>query len=423
MGKKALFALFGAMITALAAGAAEKSSALQLVDMAKGASDKLPEAIHNTFTEQQLKQGTAWTGQGADFFFALEASSIPMLYVDDAPGPQMRPVPNSNLWYTTALVTDLGKLHSFYYLVNSEKFGGVLDMPAFAPLSYLLPGVKEGKLSDRITHTSKIYEGMTSEYQIYVPNDYNPNVPAALMVFQDGAGYATRNPDHGVLNVVDNLIHDKKIPVMICVFINPGKVGSKAMRSIEYDTVSDTYDRYLRDEILADVSAKYNIRKDAYSRAIAGLSSGGICAFNAAWFMPDQFSRVLSWIGSFTSIQWHQEPQLTEGGQDYPFKILREPHRNIRVWLQDGSNDLVNQFGSWPMANLTMANALKLKGYDFHLSFGHGTHNPGQGAAELPDEMLWLWRDYDPAKTEQTYQMDDAEKQKPFFRVATLNRQ
>jgi enterochelin esterase family protein len=132
---------------------------------------------------------------------------------------------------------------------------------------------------------------------------------------------------------------------------------------------------------------------------------------------------VLSWIGSFTSIQWQETPELREGGQDYPDKILREPHRNIRVWLQDGANDQENpRFGSWPMANIRMANALKLKGYDFHFTFGKGTHNPGQGAAEFPEEMIWLWRDYNPEKTDQTYQMDDDEKSKPLFRVAALTR-
>jgi len=446
MGKTALIPLCGIFLLSLHPAAAEKLTAVQLVDLAKESSDKLPQAIHDTFPEAQLKQGSAWAGQGNDFFFAVESNAMPMLYIDDAPGPQMRTINGTNLWFTTALITELGRLHSFYYLVNSIRFGGRLDMPAFGPLSYLLPGVKEGRLSDKITHTSKIYDGMKSDYWIYVPNEYNPSTPAALMVFQDGSGYATRNPDHGVLNVVDNLIHQKKIPAMICVFINPGKIGDSSgtptynfvkaysdkwhrtlddsMRSTLYDTVSDRYARFLRDEILADVASKYNIRKDAYSRAIAGLSSGGICAFNAAWFMPDQFSRVLSWIGSFTSIQWKEDPQNPDGGQDYPEKVLREPHRNLRVWLQDGANDQENpNYGSWPTANIRMANALKLKNYDFHFSFGKGTHNPGQGAAELPEEMIWLWRDYDPAKTEQTYVLEDAEKSKPLFRVNSLARE
>jgi enterochelin esterase family protein len=265
------------------------------------------------------------------------------------------------------------------------------------------------------------------------------------MVFQDGIWYTDREGNNPALNVIDNLIAQKKIPVMICLFIKPGVIGDSpgtptynfvkayserwhrtlddSMRSTLYDTVSDRYVRFLRDEVLADVEAKYNIRKDGYSRAITGLSSGGICAFNAAWQQPEQFSRVISWIGTFTALQWKEDPRNPDGGQDYPDKVLREPKRNLRILLQDGAQDMENdRYGSWPLANIRMANALKLKGYDFHFSFGKGTHNSGQGAAEFPEEMVWLWRHYDPAKTEQAYEMDPAEKAKPLFRVAVANR-
>src|SRR5205814_9762212 len=246
-----------------------------------------------------------------------------------------------------------------------------------------------------------------------------------------------RDGNNPVLNVIDNLIAEKKIPVLICVFIDPGDITDSpgtptynfvkndsakwqrslkdSMRSTLYDTVSDRYGRYLRDEILAEVSAKYNIRQDAYSRAITGLSSGGICSFNAAWQMPDQFSRVISWIGSFSAIQWKEDPAVPDGGQDYPDKILREPKRNLRVWLQDGSEDLDLRYGNWPLANLRVANALKAKEYDFHFSYGKGTHSSAHGAAEFPAEMIWLWRDYDAAKTSQTYEMEPIEKSKPIF--------
>ena len=139
--------------------------------------------------------------------------------------------------------------------------------------------------------------------------------------------------------------------------------------------------------------------------------------------MNNEFSRVITWIGSFTNIQWEEQPDHPEGGQDYPDKVLRGPKRNIRVWLQDGSNDMENpNWGSWPLANIRMANALKTREYDFHFSFGKGTHNDGHGASEFDKEMIWLWRDYDPAKTEQTYQIDPAEKAEPFFRVTIANR-
>ena len=421
--------------------AAEKMSAPQLIDLAKSSPARLQDAIAGTFDSKDLKEGTAWVGRGPEFFFATQAPAQPSLIIDDAAGPQMQHLAGSDLWYAAAHIEPVGRLHSFHYLVNGAPFGGKLDLPAFGPLSYLQPGVPSGTVSEKIVHTSKIYDGMKSEYWIYVPAQYDPKVPAALMVFQDGSGYIHRDGNNPTLNVIDNLIAQKKIPVMIAVFINPGDIADSpgtptytfvkaysdkwhrtlkdSMRSTLYDTVSDRYARFLRDEVLADVQSRYNIRKDAYSWAITGLSSGGICSFNAAWQMPDRFSRVISWIGSFTSIQWKEDPALPDGGQDYPEKILREPKRNIRVWLQDGAEDQENErYGSWPLANIRMANSLKLKDYDFHFSFGKGTHNSGQGAAEFPEEMIWLWRDYDPAKTEQTYEMESTEKAAPAFRVS-----
>ena len=262
---------------------------------------------------------------------------------------------------------------------------------------------------------------MQSDYWVYVPAQYDPGTPAGLMVWQDGQGFVNREAPSRLLTVTDNLIHEKKIPVMIHVLIAPGMVGERRMRSIEYDTVTARYARFLRDEILAEVQAKYNIWRDAYSRGIAGQSSGGICAFNVAWFQPEQFSRVLSRIGSFTSIQW--KPNELDGGQSYPNKVRKEPKRNMRVWLQDGSEDLENEHGSWPLENIQMANSLKMRGYDFHFSFGNGTHNQAHGNAELPEALAWLWRDYDPRKTEQVYEMEEAEKAKPLFRVRIYNRE
>jgi len=425
--------------------AADKKTTVELVELAKSNSAELRAAISGSFDAKDLKEGTAWAGHGPDFFFATEAASQPMLIIDENPGVAMKHVEGTDLWYGIARIESVGPLHAFHYLVDGKPFGGKLDLPAFTPLSYLHPGVPSGTLSEKIVHASKIFDGMKSEYWIYVPAQYDPKVSAALMVFQDGGGYIDRNGNNPALNVIDNLIAQKKVPVLIAVFINPGDISESpgtptykfvkaysdkwgrtlkdSMRSTLYDTVSDRYVRYLRDEVLAEISAKYNLRKDGYSRAITGLSSGGICAFNAAWQMPDQFSRVISWIGSFSSIQWKEDPAVADGGQDYPDKILREPKRNIRVWLQDGSEDLDNpRYGNWPLANLRMANALKLREYDFHFSFGKGTHNSAHGAAEFPEEMIWLWRDYDPAKTEQNYQVEAGEKTKPAFRVGVVNR-
>jgi enterochelin esterase-like enzyme len=250
----------------------------------------------------------------------------------------------------------------------------------------------------------------------------DPNVPAPLMVWQDGEGLIGEYSQLRLATVTENLIHQKLIPPMVYVMIQPGAApDGRAMRSVEYDTVSDKYARFLMEEVLPEVEKVYKLRPDGYSRAISGSSSGGICSFNVAWIMPDRFARVLSTVGSFTSIQWHPEEKL-EGGNVYPFKVRKEPKRNIRVWLSDGSDDLENNHGSWPMQNIQMANSLKFREYDFHFRFGTAAHGGAQSGLDLPEALAWLWRDYDPKRTSQEFQMDAAEKEKPFFRVTIANR-
>ncbi len=402
-----------------AAAAAPKPTVRELTELARGNPARLKEAITAAFPAEELKKGIAVLGDGPDFVWAVEAAKPPALYVDDQALGAMKPVKGTALWFHSGKLKT-GTSHAYYYVIDDARFGGRTDVPAYPPDCYPQPGVPQGALSDKLVHTSRIYEGMKSDYWIYVPAQYDAKTPAALMVWQDGEGHIRRDGAARTLNVVDNLIHQKKIPVMVLVLISPGLVGEKRMRSIEYDSVTDRYPSFLRDEILPDVYAKYNIRRDGYSRVIAGNSSGGICSFNAAWRQPDQFSRVLSRIGSFTSIAWNNsEPQ---GGDLYPFKVRKEPKRNIRVWMQDGSEDLENTHGSWPLQNIQLANSLKMAGYDFHFSFGNGTHNGAHGNSELPEALVWLWRDYDPSKTEQVYEMEPAERQKPMFRVKIYNR-
>jgi len=359
-------------------------------------------------------------GEGPSFLWAVETDTAPALYIDDQPAPgKMRRLNGTRTWwYLGPLRT--GASHRFHYMAAGGRFGGGNDIPAYTPDSYQKPGVPEGKLSERILHTSRIYEGLKRDYWIYVPAQYDPVKPACLMVWQDGRDLIERNGSARLHNVTENLIHQKKIPVMILVLIAPGTDGEREMRSVQYDTVSDRYPRSLRDEILPEVYRKYNIRRDAYSRGIAGQSSGGICAFNAAWQHPDQFSRVLSRIGSFTALQW--KPHELDGGQSYPNMVRKLPKRNIRAWLDDGSEDHENRNGSWPLQNIQMANSLKMMDYDFHFSFGGGTHSSSHGNAELPEALTWLWRDYDPAKTEQVYEQEASERAKPMFRVRIYNR-
>ena len=397
--------------------AADKLTAPELIRMSKSNSPAFRQALIASLGNEPIKKGTAFLGEGPDFIWAVEAPSTPILFVDRAEVGPMTML-DGNLWYRVGQLK-VGTAHAFYYTVGGERFGGNFNVPAFPPEAYEQPGVPRGKLTDKMVHTSKIYAGMLSDYWVYTSAQYEPSKAAALMVFQDGQNPANRQRSH-VQIVIDNLTHQKKIPPLVCVFISPGTKGQQKMRSIEYDTMNDTYPRFLRDEILPEVYKHYNVRRDAYSRGITGSSSGGICSFNAAWRTPDQFSRVLTWVGSYASIQWH--PGEIDGGNTFPFLVRKSEKKNIRVWMQDGAEDLENDHGSWPLQNIQMANSLKMKGYDFHFSFGQGTHGGVQGDAEFARSMTWLWRDYDPAKTEQIYEQDPEEKAKPLFRVSIYNR-
>jgi len=252
-------------------------------------------------------------------------------------------------------------------------------------------GVPHGQLIKMQPFTnSTVYPGTTRSWWIYVPQQYDAAKPACLMVFQDGSGYASTNGQYRVPVVFDNLIAKGDMPVTIGVFVDPGNIpaetrGEKARsnRSFEYDSLGDTYSRFLISELLPVVTERYNITKDPAGRAIGGASSGGICAFTVAWERPDQFRKVLSHIGSFTNIR---------GGHNYPAWIRKTETKPLRVFLQDGSHDLDNVHGNWPLANQEMAAALKSMNYDYQFVLGEGSHSGKHGGAILPDSLRWLWR-------------------------------
>lgn len=258
-------------------------------------------------------------------------------------------------------------------------------------------GVPQGTVTEHEWLESKIFSGTKRRYSVYVPKQYDESKPAALMVFQDGHAYASETGEYRATVVMDNLIHRKELPITIGVFVDPGhkkdtlpeKRGWRPTpenRSFEYDTLSDDYAKFLLDEILPEVKKKYNITDDPNGRAICGASSGGICAFTVAWERPDKFGKVLSHIGSFTNIRH---------GDQYPGIIRKTEKKPIRVYLQDGENDLDNEHGNWPLGNKQMYAALKFKDYDVKLDWGEGAHNGNHAGSIFPDAMRWLWRDYE----------------------------
>lgn len=280
-----------------------------------------------------------------------------------------------------------GAAMSWHYEVGDRRAGGgQLEAYEIHPDSRERPGVPKGTLKQMPPWTSRIFEGTTRDWWVYVPAKYTPENPPAVMVFQDGAGYKDFVP-----TVFDNLIADGGMPPTAGIFINPGVFkDGRPDRSFEYDTLSDQYARFLLEEILPEVEKTVKLRHDAASRAIAGASSGGICAFTVAWERPNEFSKVMSWIGSFTNIA--SGKTVREGGHNYEALVRKTPGKPIRVFLQDGENDLDNANGNWPLANMTLAKSLSFAKYDYRFELGHGFHSNRHGRAILPDTLRWLWR-------------------------------
>lgn len=265
------------------------------------------------------------------------------------------------------------------------------ETATYGPDSERQAGVPKGEVTKHVWK-SKVFANTIREYYVYVPAQYNARNPAALMIFQDGHAYVKEDGDFRVPIVFDNLIHQKAMPVTIGLFINPGQHGEELPkdpfradnRSNEYDTLTNQYARLLIEELIPEISKKYALSNDPQMRAVGGLSSGGICAFTAAWQRPDQFGKVLSHIGSFTNIK---------GGHVYPSLIRKAPKRAIKIFLQDGNGDLDNQHGNWWLSNLQMEAALKYSKYDYKFIGGTGGHTGKHGGSILPESLRWLWAD------------------------------
>jgi len=264
------------------------------------------------------------------------------------------------------------------------------DDYTLGPDSQEQAGVPKGTVQEFPWKESKVYPGTERQCWIYLPPGHDASKEYPLIVFQDGGGAVNPKGQFRVPIVLDNLAHKGEIPPMVALFINPGTVpgaapGAKARstRSYEYDTPDGTYAKFLIDEMLPEVAKHAKISPVPEQRAVVGISSGGICAFTVAWFRPDAFRKVITGIGSFTNIR---------GGVWYPAAIRKTERKPIRVFLQDGCNDLDNLHGSWPLANQSMAAALKFMEYDYRFVFGDGPHGGKHGGVILPESLRWLWR-------------------------------
>jgi len=284
------------------------------------------------------------------------------------------------------------------------------------------PDVKKGELIGPIEFKSKIIPGNTvRRYWIYVPAGYDRARPPNLLVWQDAQRALPISQPLRINVVLDNLIAKKEIPATLGVFITPGQrdadrypenlgTGNPNNRANEYDALSDTYARMLIEELLPEVAKRYAFSSDPAKRAIGGTSSGAICAFTVAWHRPEAFGNVISFIGSYTSIGYRPATMTTPfipGGDTYPGLIRKSPIRKMRIFLQDGANDLNNEHGNWFLANQSMLSALNWANataaastdaarkngprYDVRFEWGDGAHSDAHGGWLLPGILRWMF--------------------------------
>ena len=275
----------------------------------------------------------------------------------------------------------------------NREIQGALSVPGDRqyhpnPEAFVAEGTPRGDVrSHRAWDGARVFPGTTRDLWIYTPAGFDPAGPApALMVFQDGAGYLNRDGPIRAAAVFDTLTASREMPPTVGVFVMPGaREGSPQQRSLEYDSVTDAYVRFLLEDVLPFVESEIGCKltADPAQRTICGISSGGICAFTAAWYRPDAFGRVLSHCGSFTAIR---------GGHNYPYLIRSTDRKPIRVWMQSGSADADIILGSWPQANQAVAASLEFAGYDCKFVFGEGGHSLAHGGAVFADALRWLWR-------------------------------
>ena len=347
-------------------------------------------AIVKYLNPDQLKVGTSPKIDGKKVGLGIRvagAKSVEARLVPNGPTLKLKAVGDDVYAGTTEL--SYGDAFQVRYFADGKQVGEVKNLEVYDVQREMKPmkGVIKGELIEMPKQTSKIYPNTQSEWWVYKPAKFQPEEGYGLIVFQDGQwakNYA--------VTCLDNLIAKGDIPPVVAVFIKPSEYANgNSIRMRQYDYLTNEYSKFLLEEYLPVVesSLKLKLTKDPAKRCVAGLSSGGICAFTAAWERPDSFGLVLSWIGSFTNIASQESKR--EGGHNYPALIRKIDKKPIRVYLQDGDQDLDNEHGNWFLSNKQMEKALLYKGYDVKTVWGHGFHSDPHGRSVMPDALRWLF--------------------------------
>jgi enterochelin esterase-like enzyme len=240
------------------------------------------------------------------------------------------------------------------------------------------------------------------EVNVYIPAQYVPGTAAPLLFCHDAMGMHDNKPAPYLPTTLDNMIADKRLPVMVAVMVMPSN-----QRSLEYDTVSGKFAEFVEAEVLPRVAKDYAITfsTDPNARATLGGSSGGAAALSMAWFHPELYRRVLVFSGTFVNLR-NDPVAAPHGAWEYHENFIPKttPNKPLRIWLEVGEKDngaggSNAGMGNWVLANLHMAQVLKAKGYPYQFIFAKeaGHVDRPVRAQTLAPALEWLWKDYQPA--------------------------
>jgi enterochelin esterase-like enzyme len=358
----------------------------RLIVQNRPAAEKL---VRQHIKAEDLAKGALPIDQGTRVLFAVDAGPGQHTVTVAHQGKtllHLAQMEKSSLYIAVQDFKD-GDAYLVDYQVDGKPLRTGMQVEVYDANPYVLApkGGRKGELRDMGEWKSEIYSGTTRKWYVYLPPGLDPNKEYPLLVSCDAQW-----DREWIANGLENCAREALIPQTVGVFIEPGQntPGTYSNRSAEYDALSPKYTQFLLEEILPQVEKLVKLSPDPAKRAITGMSSGGICSFTACWERPDKFGVALSFIGSFANIA--SGPTKREGGHNYPFLIRKNEKKPIRVFLQDGSNDLNNDHGSWWICNLQMEAALRFKSYDYVWTPGKGFHNT-KHARRVFDKALTWW--------------------------------
>jgi iron(III)-enterobactin esterase len=236
----------------------------------------------------------------------------------------------------------------------------------------------------------------TRRVAVYVPKQYVPGTAAPFIVGADG-------PDRLLFTALDNLIAQRRVPVMIAISIGNGSGDAQGSeRGLEYDTMSGLYAEFVEKEVLPLVEKQYNVKltKDPEGRATMGGSSGGSCALIMAWYHPELYHRVLTYSGTYVNQQWPWNAQTPHGAWEFHEHLIpNSPVKPLRIWMEVGDRDILitrDNMHDWVLANENMARVLAAKGYRYQFVFARNAGHTDRTVKQqtLPEALEYVWQGY-----------------------------